>query len=247
MPRHALVVLATAAILPAATGASPAGTPTADDVIARSIAARGGLAAIQAVRSVRMTGSMTMGPMSIPMTVEIERPDRLRVEMRLQGRLLVQAFDGRQAWTVPPSGQGAEALPEEAARPMAQQADFEGPLVGYRAKGNRVELVGREKVGDADAWRIKLTRASGEIEYYLIDAASWLPVRVESRRQLGDDEVEGDTTLGDYRAAGGWLWPCSIVNAVKGRPEKQSISFDRIDVNPVLDASRFRMPPARRP
>ena len=68
--------------------------------------------------------------------------------MSFQGRPVVQAFDGQQAWAVPPMGDGQ---PAGAARPrrrrqMAQQADFEGALVDYQAKGHQVELVGTEKV-----------------------------------------------------------------------------------------------------
>jgi outer membrane lipoprotein-sorting protein len=242
MPRcNALLGLAAAAAL-----AVPAAAQTADEVIARSIEARGGLAKIKAVQSLRMIGKMTMGPMEMPMTVEMKRPSSFRAEMSFQGQPVVQAFDGQQAWTISPAGNGQpEALPAEAARQMEQQADIEGALVDYKAKGHQAELVGRDKLDGADAYRIKLTHKGGDVEYYLIDAKSWLPVRIEATRRLGENWIEGETAIGGYEDAGGWKWPHSIVNGAKGQPEKQTLSFDTVDVNPVLDDSRFRMPVAK--
>ena len=241
MLRKAVLRLAAAAAL-----AVPAGAQTADEVIARSIEARGGVAKIKAIQSLRMTGKMTMGPIEMPMTVEIKRPSSFRAEMSFQGQPVVQAFDGQQAWTISPTGNGRpEALPAEAARQMEQQADIEGALVDYKAKGHQAELVGRDKLDGADAYRIKLTHKDGDVEHYLIDAKSWLPVRVEATRRLGENQIEGETTIGDYVEAGGWKWPHSIVNAAKGRPEKQTLVFDTVEVNPVLNDSRFRLPAAK--
>lgn len=238
MLRHTLLALGAATAL-----AAPGAAQTVDEIIARSIEARGGLAAIKAVQSVRMTGKMTMGEMQMPMTVEMKRPSSFRAEMSFQGRPVVQAYDGEQAWTVPPMGDGRpQALPAEAAGQMAQQADIEGALVDYKAKGNQAELVGKEKLDGADAWRIKLTHKGGDVESYLIDAKSWLPVRVEAARKLGARQMEGETALGDYKAAGGWKWPHTIVNGAKGVPEKQTLSFETVEVNPAIEDARFRMP-----
>jgi outer membrane lipoprotein-sorting protein len=142
------------------------------------------------------------------------------------------------------SGQ-PEALPAEAARQMAQQADIEGALVDYKAKGHRAELVGKEKVDGADAWRVRLTLAGGDDESYLIDAKSFLPVRVEATRRFGQRQIDGETRLRDYKDSGGWKWPHTIVNTAKGGPGEQTISFETIEVNPTIEDARFRMPGTR--
>jgi outer membrane lipoprotein-sorting protein len=242
LPRSVVLTAALAALAPAA------GAQTADEVIARSVEARGGLARIRAVQSVRMTGRMSMGEMDMPMSVEMKRPSSFRAEMSLQGHPVVQAYDGQRAWTIPPTGTARpQVLPAEAARQMAQQADIEGPLVDYKAKGSQVELEGKEKLAGSDVWRVKLTRKDGDVEYYLIDARSWLPVRVEATRSVGGRLMQGETTLGDYKESGGWKWPHSIVNSAKEGPGRQTLTFDTIEVNPALEDARFRMPAAAAP
>ena len=79
LPRSVVLTAALAALAPAA------GAQTVDEVIARSVEARGGLARIRAIQSVRMTGRMSMGEMDMPMSVELKRPSRFRAEMTPAG------------------------------------------------------------------------------------------------------------------------------------------------------------------
>ena len=70
-------------------------------------------------------------------------------------------------------------------------------------------------------------------------------MRVETRRVVRGAEIEGESEIGDYREAGGFLWPFSIRSGARGRPEKQSLTVETIEINPVLDDARFRMPGSR--
>jgi outer membrane lipoprotein-sorting protein len=229
MLRKALPGLVLAAFL-----AAPAAAQTVDEVIAKSFEARGGLDKLKAVQAVRMTGKMTMGPTELPIVIETKRPASIRLDVTVQGTLAVQAYDGTTGWAISPMGTGqAERVPPEAAKRMADQADMDGPLVDYTAKGHQVELLGREKVEGSDAFKLKVTRKGGDVEYYFLDAKSWLPVRVEGRQTVRGTEVAG------------FLWPHSIQNGAKGRPEKQTITIEKIEINPTIDDSRFRMPAAK--
>jgi hypothetical protein len=125
---------------------------------------------------------------------------------------------------------------------MRDQADLDGPLVDYVAKGVRVELVGGVKVEGRNVYELKVTRRSGDVEYDFLEAGSYLPVRVEARRTVRGTEVQLESTIGDYRESGGILWPYSIQNSVKGHPEKQTITVEKIEVNPAIDDTRFKMP-----
>ena len=221
---------------------SPIAAQGVDDLVARALEARGGRDALQAIQSVRMTGRMSMGDSEVPIVVEMKRPDRFRVDVRFEGSPSVQAFDGRTAWGIAPMHLDPEALPAEAAGQMADQADFDGPLVDAEAKGNAVELVGRAAVDGRDAWKLRVTRKSGAVEHYFLDARSYLLVRVESKRTIRGAVIETATTLGDYRESGGVLWPRRIRNSARGRPEVQVLAFERIETNVAIDDGRFRMP-----
>ena len=179
MPRSMLAGLILALL------AGPAAAQTVDEVIARSLEARGGLERLKAIRSVRMTGRVSAGDRQMTTVVEAKRPALIRVETIADGVRMVQAFDGKTAWGIPPMGTGRpEVLPAEAARGLSDEFDIDGPLVDYRAKGHTVELVGKAKVGGREAWEIRVTRKSGGVERHFLDVASSLPVRVETKRTV---------------------------------------------------------------
>jgi hypothetical protein len=164
------------------------------------------------------------------------------MELSVEGMTGLQAFDGTRAWGIPPGGSKPEALPEEMARDLESRADIEGPLLDHEAKGHALELVGRESVDGRDAWRLKLTYRTGEVEHVWLDAQSHLELRAEARRVVRGSAVELETRFSDYREAGGVLWPYRIESGPKGRAERQVITFSRIDVDPQLDDARFTMP-----
>jgi outer membrane lipoprotein-sorting protein len=239
MLRKALVGLVAGATLVA-----PAFSQTVDEVIAKANEARGGLERMKAVQSVRMKGKMTMGPgLEAPITIEMKRPRNARMEFTIQGMTGVQAYDGQQAWGISPMGsKQPEPMPAEMAKDLDNQADIDGPLVDYKAKGHQVELVGKEKVEGSDAWKLKVTLKSGDVQCIYLDADSHLEIRNEAKRTIRGSEVELENTIGDYKEVGGLLWPHSIQSGAKGRPEKQSFAFESIEVNPAIDDSRFKMP-----
>jgi hypothetical protein len=225
---------------------APAPAQTVDEIVAKSLEARGGLEKLKAVQSIRVSGRVSAGDRKAKIVIEVKRPASIRIETEVDGARAVQAFDGETAWGIPPAATGrAERLPAEAARALSEEFDIDGPLVDSQAKGHRVELVGRARVGGREAWELRVTRKTGSVERHFLDAASFLPVRIETKTVVRGTTVEGETEIGDYREEGGLQWPFSIRSGPRGRPEKQSLAVERIEINPELDDVRFRMPAPR--
>jgi outer membrane lipoprotein-sorting protein len=232
-------------VLAAAAFAVPLWAQTADEVIAKNVAARGGLEKVKAVQSLRMTGTIGIGPgMQAPLVLEIKRGGRLRSEVTVDGKVGVQTFDGTAGWALMPfMGQTeAQALPAEAVKDAQEQSDLDGPLVDYQKKGHKVELVGKDRAAGVDAYRLRVTLKSGSVRDIWIDAASWLEIRGESSRSMGGRVMESETTLGDYRDVGGLKLPHRVEGGPKGRSEKQAIVLSKIEVDPVIDDARFGKP-----
>ncbi len=217
---------------------------TLDEIIAKNLEARGGLDRLKSMSSVRMRGSMSMGPgVEGPFTLELRRPNAMRAEFELDGRTAVQAFDGTRGWAIPPVPEAEpEPIPDEEAEQIAAQADFDGPLVGWKAKGHVVELLGREKLGEREVYRLHVTRKDGGTSDLLLDATTFLEVRSESRRVVRGEAVEFVSTIGDYREVSGLMVPHSIESGPRGGPRTQRLAFETIEFDVPLGDSRFRMP-----
>jgi outer membrane lipoprotein-sorting protein len=227
----------------------PSPTPppltSVDEIVARHIAAVGGLDKIRAIKTLREQGRITAGADRQALALrERKRPDRTRFELTTQGVTAVFVSNGDKGWKVSPfdSDVAPTPLPEEAVAEAAEQADIEGPLVDWKQKGHRVELVGTETVRGREAYKLKLTLASGGERYELIDASTMLRTRTVSTRTVKGRPLEIETTYSDYKKIGGVQFPHRIEVVAHGRPQALLVVLDKIEVNPPIADSRFEMP-----
>lgn len=225
--------------------AAPAAAETLDEILARHFEALGGREKIAAVQSARFSGKQVAGAMEIPLTIAWKRPNRMRVEFTMQGMTGIQAFDGTVGWMVMPflGKTEPEAMSPEDLAQVAEQADVvEGALFDWQDKGHQVELVGRESVEGTDAWKLKVTRKGGGTDLLWLEVESMLAFKAESKRIRGGQEMEVESSIGDYKEVGGLLFPHSIEQRPKGAPAGATIVFDRIELDVELDDAQFAMP-----
>ncbi len=241
--RAVTIVVAVGAALWA--GAAPA--QSLDEILAKNYQARGGLERITSVSSARITGTMSMGGgMEAPFVWQWKRPNKLRLEFTLQGMTGVQAYDGQTGWMVMPfmGSSDPEKMPEDQLADIREQADFDGDLVNWKEKGHQVELVGKEKVEGTDAYKLKVTKKNGDVSYVFLDAEYFLEIRGEGKRTLRGQEVEYESSVGDYKEVGGLLIPHAMSTKAKGMPGGQTLTFSRVELDVPLEDSLFAMPAA---
>lgn len=235
------VLLAAGAV--ASFAAAP--VPTVDDIVAQHVKARGGREALAAVKTLRMTGRAISGPgREAIVRREIARPGRIRTEFVFQGTTGVYVWDGSSGWQVSPLDGSLEAKPlaQEAGALSAEQADFEGPLVDWKAKGHTIERVGSANLPDGEAHELKVTLKSGVVRHVWVDAASGLIVKTASTRKWRGRDTEFEVLYGDYRPTGGIPFARTLDIGAKGRPQRLKIVVENVEINPPLDDSRFKMP-----
>lgn len=236
--------------LAAVLAAWPAAGQTADDIVAKNTQAKGGREKLKSVQSVRVTGRMTAGPgVEAPFTWEWKRPNKLRLEFTVQGMTGIQAYDGTTGWMVMPfmGKTDPEKLPEEEQKLVEEQADFEGALVDYKEKGHQVELVGKETVEGTEAYKLKLTKKGGNVSYLFLDVESCLEFKEQGKRKVRGQEIEFETSLGDYKEVGGLVIAHSIESRPKGAPAGQVFTFEKIELDVTVDDARFKMPEVKKP
>lgn len=239
MFRRSLTTLALCAL---AAGAS---AQTVDELIAKNIQARGGLDKVKGAQSVRMTGRMNMGPIEAPFTMEWKRPASMRIEFTFQGMTGTQAYDAGTGWAVMPfnGNPNAEPMSADDLKEFEEQADLDGPLVDYKAKGHTVELVGKEKVEGTDTFKLKVTLKNGDVRYIFLEGDTFLGIRTEGKSKIRGSEVEVESSLGEFKEVGGLVVAHSIDSGVKGNPQqRQKLTIDKVELNVPLEGARFKMP-----
>jgi hypothetical protein len=240
--RRIPVLIATLVLL-----ALPASAQSVDDIIAHYLKTVGGMERIQSVKTLRRTGKFIGGGgFEAAILQENKRGNLVREEFALQGMIGINAYDGKTGWKIEPwSGKkDAEALGEEEMKSILEDADFDGPLVNYKQKGNKVEFAGRDTFEGTDTFKLKVTMPAGDTYVYYLDTDYYVPIKVDIKRIVRGAEREYETVLGDYKEVAGWYLPYSVEIGTKGSPDKAKTVYEKIEANVALDDGRFSMPGA---
>lgn len=225
----------------------PAAAQTAEEIITKYIKTVGGPEKIQAVKTLRRAGKFTGGGgFEAAILEENKRSNMVRQEFSLQGMTQINAYDGKTGWKIEPwqGKKDVETLGEEEMKQIVEDSDFDGPLVNYQQKGNKIEFVGMEPVEGTDAFKLKVTLANGDVRYYYMDTDYYVPIKIDTKRMIRGAEREYETSLGDYKEVAGWYLPHSLEVNAKGSQNKQKVTYEKIEANVAIDDSRFHIPPA---
>src|SRR5580704_10030369 len=217
---------------------------TVDEVIAKNIQARGGLDKLQSVRSIRTTAKYTQGSFRADFRQENKRADKVREEIIIQGMAQVQAYDGKTGWQISPFGgrKDPELLSQDDLKSLAVDADMDGPLIRYKEKGHKAELVGHDSMEGTDCFKIKLSMKNGDVRYYYLDSDSYLELKIEIQTTIRGALQESKLYYGDYEQVNGIFYPFAVEQAQKGSASRAQISVEKIEQNIPLEDANFSMP-----
>jgi hypothetical protein len=227
--------------------ALPASAQSVDDIIAHYLKTVGGMEKIQSVKTLRRTGKFIGGGgFEAAILQENKRGNLVREEFALQGMIGINAYDGKTGWKIEPwnGKKDAEALGEEEMKSILEDSDFDGPLVNYRQKGNKVEFAGRDTFEGTDTFKLKVTMPNGDTYVIYLDTDYYVPIKIDTRRIVRGAEHEYETVLGDYKEVAGWYLPYSVEIGVKGSQDKAKTVYEKIEANVTIDDGRFSMPSA---
>jgi hypothetical protein len=215
-------------------------------LVAKNVEAKGGAQALAAVQSLRLQGKMLANNGRLEFTyVQVKkRPGAVREETTLQGMTRVDAYDGTEGWKISPFGgrKDPEKVSVDDAKSLVEDAEIDGPLVDWKAKGSTVEYLGTEDVDGTLAHKLKVTRKNGDVNYVYLDPEFFLEIRIITQRLENGAQVENETDLGDYEKINGVFFPFSLEGGPKGATDKQKIVFEKAEANVPIDDTTFKFP-----
>jgi hypothetical protein len=217
---------------------------TVDEVIAKNIQAHGGMDKLKAVQSIRTTGKFNQGSFRAGFLQENKRHDKVREEFVVQGLAQIQAYDGKTGWQISPFGgrRDPELMSQDDVKSLQIDADIDGPMVNYKEKGHKAELVGHDSVEGTDCFKVKLTLKNGDMRYYFLDADSFLEIKMENQTNIRGAVVFTENYYGDYEQVNGLYFPFAFESGQKGSQERAKFTVEKVELNVPLDDSLFSMP-----
>ena len=227
---------------------------TAQEVVNKYLLAMGGKEKLQSINSLYQEGIAVLdnGAQAVCHTWRVY--DRVyREEITLAtGKLLIVVTPGRGWSSGPGTGGVIKPLTAEQLKSMQPEIDPGGPLVDYAAKGNKLEMAGKDTVNGQSCNKIKVYFPSGAMATYSIDARTGYILRAS--RQGGNvlgtidpggardgGHPGGDVTIeySDYKVIpGGYIFPSTIALGLYGA----KVSISKIQVNGNVDADALSRP-----
>lgn len=243
---------------------------TVQQVVDKNVAARGGSEAWHAVRTLEMKGKIEAGgnnrsslsvpgtkkeayvvpprpteQVELPFVMDLERGRKKRVEIEFNGQTAIQVYNGTQGWKVRPflNRHQVETYTPEELKSASADADLDGQLIDYAAKGSKVELASVDQVEGRSAYNLTVNDKNGYTRHVWVDAETFLEIKVEGTpRRLDGKYHPVSTYLRDYRSVNGLMMPFLLETSVEGVRDNEKIEIETIVSNPKLDETKFAMP-----
>jgi len=216
---------------------------TADEIIDTYLENIGGKDAWRKIKSMKITGSGAQMGMNFPLTVYAKHPNKNKVVVDIQGKQLIEAFDGEVAWTINPFMGGTEPTKKTAEETAeAAKETFEDDLLDYAKKGHSVSLEGTEEIDGVNAHKLKLTKKSGDEVMYFFDPDDLVPIMVRNFPQAGPMKGQTiETYSSDYQEVDGLFMPFSIEQKVGGQI-MMTMTADKVELGVEIEDSSFSFP-----
>lgn len=216
---------------------------SADDIIAKYVDAIGGKDKLKAINSVYMENTLNIMGNEAPNTTTILNGKGYRNESEFNGAKIIQVITDKSGWMINPMAGANEpqALPDDQVK-AGQSQIFAVPLLDYASKGGKAELLGQEKVGSVNAYKIKVTDAGNVATTYYFDPSTYYLVQVVRSSEMMGQQVDVTATYSDYKKTDyGWAVPQNVEINMGGQ-FSMTLKLKSVEVNKAVDPKIFEMP-----
>jgi tetratricopeptide (TPR) repeat protein len=211
--------------------------PTVDELLAKYVEAIGGAAAVKAVSSRVVKGSVDIpGKMrGGKFETYAQAPNKIVtvIDTPPMGVSRV-GFNGRNGWSR--TSAGVRTLKDQELSSLLREANFYG-LVTMKNDYSKITLAGKSKIGYREVFVLDLQPATGAVERVYFDAQTYLPVRVNTVARLMSTTAPVEIYLDDWRAVDGVKYPFSVSQSFPGLTLLFTVT--EIKHNVEIDAKMF--------
>jgi len=222
--------------------ASPAVAATVEEVIAKNIQARGGVEPWRAIRTLRVTGSMTSWSRKAPFTLLRKGDGKYHLDSIMDGKKVEIGYDGDTAWWDNHWMQeGAQRIRGADLVVLMREVDLPNPFFDYREKGHEVKLLGDAEFEGEKAIGVEVKRADGGVETWYLNPSTFLEFARESPGADFGRPVPQRTFYDDYRSVAGVKMPFRVESQWYTR--ERIFQVEKVETNVEVDDKLFQMPP----
>jgi len=214
---------------------------TADDVIQKYSKAIGGLAAFNAIKTMKTTGTITTQGVDLALTSQVINGKAVRSDVQAMGQSVINSYKDGKGWKINPFAgvtTVTDMTPEELID-FKSQTMIASQLMDYKARGHKVESQGQEDVEGVKTHKINLTnKDDNKVTTYFISVTDNTLVKSVATRQLQGQDIEIETLFSDIKDFNGLKFPMVRIQKMGGQVF-QEIKIATIEFNVPIDEKIF--------
>jgi hypothetical protein len=191
---------------------------------------------VSSLKTIKITGNMSMMGMQMPMTMWMKNPNKIKTVTSINGQEMIQVYDGVKGYTVNPlagSTTPVEMTAEEI-KQIIRTNMFHNYMAAY-LKNGQLALAGDENVNNRPAHKLKATIDGGTVVNLFIDKTSYLMVKISTNTS----GMTIDSFPTDYTETNGFLIPMKTSTTAQGM--EFVMNFTKVEVDIPVDDNIFRI------
>jgi hypothetical protein len=123
----------------------------------------------------------------------------------------------------------------------AQEQIYVVPFLDYAARGNKAELLGQEKLGTVNAYKVKLTTKDSAATTYYFDPTTYYLIQAVRTGEMMGQQMDVTTSYSDFKKTDyGWVVPQAMEINMGGQ-FSLTAKVNKVEVNPTVDPKVFDM------
>ena len=229
---------------PKAEEPKAAAAPTVDQILDKFAQALGGKAAFDKLTTRVSKGTFAIDAMNASGPIEITQkaPGKLVTTIEITGfGAIKEGTDGSTAWAQDPvSGLRDKSGPELAA------AKLDGEFyrdIKLKQLYPKMEVKGKEKLGEREAYIISATPPEGDPEKMYFDTQNGLLVRLDVEREGPQGKLPFEIYYEDYREVDGVKLP--FVTRLTNPAFAMTVTLSEVKHNAPVEDAKFNKPSAQ--
>lgn len=200
---------------------------TAKEIIQKNIQATGGLTQWKLLNTILLQGKVILGVKEeYPVSIYQARPNLTKTAVIVNKKeQVVEGYDGKKGYAM---NYATNKLQEY---PSYKPESFDTDFIDYEQKGFSAEVLGEEKIGEREAFKVELIKNVNKTIYYF-DKQNFMLLR----------EVKKEETISysDYRKVGNLTMPFRIEASSPKKDSDYVMIFRKIELNKVFPENTFK-------
>lgn len=210
---------------------------SAASVIEGFLTAIGGKEEVKKFNTLKASFTMEIQGMSLKGTDTKMAPNKQHTEIKMgEMKVMEKVFDGTKGFQAQ-SGQKKEMDEKD----IKEAQDEKGliPQLYYISQDYQVLYIGTDKVGNEEAYKLKVTAPSGKVSVEFYSTKTGLLIRDENTMEGPGGEVTITADYSNYKKAGNVLLPFTTVRSFG--EQEMTFTIDEVQVNEGVTDADFKV------